>query len=293
MVRRASVGYRDQSADRIRRLESDLFMARCDIIHLAPEEFHELLGSYYSCSTRSETHSWEDVIAEKVIEKATPIADAVRPDIFGERAYCPLCRGGAQSFYADHRGFSLPEGLRRHLVGFGNTRHCPVMKAAKDLAWEAWNRSFAGKESTEADEARQALQVRRKTETLYVIGPTLDGLLVDESLSFWSKPRSQDGADFSLKWAEQRLFSLGFEIGIDGQRRSYTKTVKHEDGEFVIYADPRQLGDIHFRVFDATVKRGKKAGLALYSFNLRDAWKNNLPAKIAVAVATASKSSRR
>jgi hypothetical protein len=292
MVRRAATAFQDTTADRIRRLESDLFMARRDIIQLAPAEFRELLDSYYSCATREERYRWEDLIAEKVIERAAPIADAVRPDIFGERAYCPLCRGGAQSYYAD-RGFSLPEGLRRHLVGFGNTRHCSVMKAAKDLAWEAWNRSFAGKELTKANETRQALQVRRKTETLYVVGPTPDALLIDEDLLSWKKPRPPDGCDFSMKWAEQRLFSLGFEIGVDGQRRSYKKTVKHGHGEFVVYADPRQLGDLHFRVFDSAVRRGKKAGLALHTFTIRDAWKNNLSAKIAVGVEAASKSSRR
>jgi len=286
MPRRLPIQTRDLSDERIRRLEADLYEARRDIVHLAPEEFHSLLTSYYSCSTRAEGYAWKDLVAEQIVDKAIPTSGGLRPDIFGERALCPLCKSGGQSVYEHENGYRIPEGLRRHLVGYGRTRPCPVMKAASDLAWESWNRNFSPREAAQALEDRQALDLRRKTETLYVVGPTSDALLVDEDL-FWKGPRPQEG-DFSLTWAEQRLFALGFVIDIDGNRRTYTKTVRQAPRELVIYADPRKLGHIHCRIFDGAAKRGKKAGLVLHSFLIRDTWKNNLNAKVAEAIEAAS-----
>lgn len=50
------------------------------------------------------------------------------------RAYCPLCNGGGNDYYV--RGFSIPIGLERHLLGHNNSYQCGVMsillKMAKD-----------------------------------------------------------------------------------------------------------------------------------------------------------------
>ena len=46
---------------------------------------------------------------------------------------CPLCRSVPSSAYTS-RGFTLPEGLDRHLEGRGNTYACPVMEALLTLA---------------------------------------------------------------------------------------------------------------------------------------------------------------
>jgi hypothetical protein len=124
---------------RVRELENELYMAHETILRLAPDEFHDLLKSYYSCKTRSEAYQWANEVAEAVIEKATPIEEDRG---WGLRAYCPLCREGAQSFYSYERGYSLPEGLRRHLVGFGRIRECSVMEVARKRARDYWNREF-------------------------------------------------------------------------------------------------------------------------------------------------------
>ena len=291
MVRRATFLIRDDKDARIKQLESDLYMAREDILHLAPEEFHDILKSHYSCQTRSETYRWLDTIAELISDRATPIPDLPGVEIFGERGYCPLCRGGAQSFYAHESGFRLPEGLRRHLVGYGNTRQCSVIAAAKTLARESWTSRFSEQEAEQQADAQRTKAQRLATETLYVIGPTDDAVLADEVS--WRPARPKEPETYSITWAEQRLFSLGFQIGVDDRKRSYTKTVQDAGGEFVIYADPRQLGEITFRVFDAAVKKGRKKGLSLHQFRLRDGWKNNLAEKIAEGVSAATESKRR
>lgn len=81
---------RDVRDETIRRLESDLYMARLDIVRLAPEQFQSLLESFYSCASRTDAYQWQREVADKVADAAIPISEGMRPDLFGERAYC-LC----------------------------------------------------------------------------------------------------------------------------------------------------------------------------------------------------------
>jgi hypothetical protein len=46
------------------------------------------------------------------------------------RAYCPLCNGSSKQGYA--KGFTVPEGLRRHLLGVRTAKQCPVVHQAVD-----------------------------------------------------------------------------------------------------------------------------------------------------------------
>lgn len=266
---------------RLSRLESDLYMARLSIIRLAPDKFRDLLESYRTCSSRAETYHWMDLVAEKIADQAEPIPGGVHSDYFGERGYCPLCREGAQSFYSHDAGFKLPEGLRRHLVGFGRSNLCVVMEAAKEMARDAWEGQFSATEKVEAVEKEVARKKRLATETLYVTGPSGEAQLAEDSV--WKKARIDNDEPFGMKWAEQRLFSLAFQIAVVDRQKSYTKVFKHEDASFIVYADPRSQGSILFRVFDGEAK-GKKRGLQIHSFDIRDSWKNQLAEKLARGV---------
>lgn len=48
------------------------------------------------------------------------------------RTYCPLCNGGSDDFYV--RGFSIPIGLERHLLGRNNSHQCAVMSILLKMA---------------------------------------------------------------------------------------------------------------------------------------------------------------
>lgn len=62
---------------------------------------------------------------------------------------------------------------------------------------------------------------RRKHETVFRLGPSLPGLLLDESPYGKIQARSQD----ELAWAEKRVLSeLSFEKIEDGQHVSYVKS---------------------------------------------------------------------
>lgn len=282
MYERPSARSNAELAERVRRLESDLYMARLSIIRLAPEKFHDLLESYRSCNTRTETYRWMDLVAEKIADQAEPIPGTVASNYFGERGYCPLCREGAQSFYSHDGGFKLPEGLRRHLVGYGRSNLCAVMEAAKEMARDVWEEKLSATEKAETVQKGAIRKERLATEPLYVTGPDGEALLAEDSM--WRKARTHDDESFGMKWAEQRLFSLAFQIGNDGRQRSYTKVYIHEGASYIVYADPRSQGAIQFRVFDAEAK-GKKRGLQLHAFDIRDSWKHQLDVKIANGVA--------
>lgn len=281
MKRTAVVQISAELEEKIRTLERELYMARLNIVGLAPENFQALLNSYRDCKSRSETYQWLNLIAEKIGEQAGPILGAVRADIFGERAFCPLCRGGSDTLNSFEAGYKLPEGLRRHLVGYGRSHFCPVTEAAMNMARENWNSSFSEVEEAHAAQSDALRRARSLTEALYVIGPTGEALLAEGNI--FEKPRGDDDEQFGMKWAEQRLFSLGFQIGVAGREKSYTKSSVVKGKPLTVYADPRFQKSIQFRVFDGDAK-GKKRGLALHTFHIPDAWKNNLGPKIEAAI---------
>jgi hypothetical protein len=120
---------------------------------MTPDPFPALLEGYYGCENRTGIR-WANELTEKVIDLAKPI------DCTGggweTRAYCPLCGHGSSSPFSD--GYSLPEGLRRHLDGLGNTSKCEVMKVAGALARAHFNDKFAAGEAAE-EKAKQDLGV--------------------------------------------------------------------------------------------------------------------------------------
>src|SRR5690606_21922357 len=115
----------------IAQLRSDLWMARYTLLNRAPASFHRLLSSYLDCESREATYGWLDAIAAEVIE-AAELLPASHPEWGSVRAMCPICGEGANSYY--EQGFAFPEGLRRHLVGYGRTQQCVFTDAAMKLA---------------------------------------------------------------------------------------------------------------------------------------------------------------
>lgn len=123
----------------LRGLSDDLHMARHALIELMKPEAREILQSYYQIKTPEDWHRWPDEAAEKIIELCTDVTQrSYQGYLYEERAKCPLCGNGPESFYDGHVGFKLPEGLRRHLTGYGRSRECPVFGAARALGRESY-----------------------------------------------------------------------------------------------------------------------------------------------------------
>jgi hypothetical protein len=240
-----------------------------------PEDIQRILMSYLSCESSHEARFWDSSVADVIID-AAKILPPEQGFYFSERAYCPLCGQGSSSPYES--GFSVPEGLRRHLVGWGNTYQCKVMKTALGLARDYWDERFREADQAEEVAKRKRLEERKRTETLYRTAPDGDPQLIDEWIWFGTKARDHG----QLAWAEARLNELGFATLSEGNVTSYLS----ERGDFVIYADPRGNGRIIFNVYKKPNKslsqKGRKPRVRIAprnTFYLQDNWRNDIFSK--------------
>jgi hypothetical protein len=255
----------------ITRLRDELFQARWVILELMPEGAQKILHSFLDCESRQERANWKDIAADGIIALAKPI-QSQGPFQLVDRAYCPLCGGGSSSPYES--GFTLDEGLRRHLLGWGNAHRCQIMEAAVLLARDYWHDKFHAADEAEDEQKRAQIAQRKKTETLYRIAPDREPELFDER-AYGGVPRDED----SLAWAEGRLIDLSFQTALEGNVKSYTD----EREAFTVYADPRMKGEIKFTVYRKSPTKGKTAPRVrtkyLHSFSLKDNWKNDIRGK--------------
>lgn len=120
--------------DYIDRLENDLFFARTSILRLVKEPFRTMLNEFYCVKSQDDANDWERNIAQRIIDKTEPLENRQN------RAYCPLCGAGSTSPYA--QGFSLEDGLHRHLIGTHNVTQCIVMTAVIKLSYDCWEDTF-------------------------------------------------------------------------------------------------------------------------------------------------------
>jgi hypothetical protein len=258
----------------VEHLRSELYGARRSILRLMPPDLEPIITSYYSCQTRDERYRWEIDVVEQVIESAQIIQPG-RISYFGERAACPLCKGESSSAYT--AGFSVPEGLRRHLLGWGNVRQCLVMEAAVALARESWHERFETADRAEEKEVALRREERRRSEALYLLGPDETPRLVDEGAYFNCQPRS----DAEIAWAERRLTDIGFSLQAESNKKAFI----YQRGEVVVYADPRFKNRIDFKAFklstlSSTGRAPRTKTRLLGSFYLQDGWKNDLRGKL-------------
>lgn len=127
--------------DLVRLLAAELEEARWNMLDLMPDGMRQLLKSFRDCESPAAARGWLERIAGDLIASAEPLKRTTESSA-PARARCPLCRGGTQSRSPQDEGYSLPEGLRRHLIGFSNVRQCVVTTAALQLAEAHWRREF-------------------------------------------------------------------------------------------------------------------------------------------------------
>jgi len=249
---------------RIQSLEKELDEARFDIISLAPYEFRLTLRSFMSLESWEDYDNWLSDSVETFIEQAKQIGTA-GTFAFGVRGNCPLCGSGAKPPNDD--GFSLPEGLRRHLTGRQPASQCAVTLAASKLA-QKWNREiFAEAAKTSKIAEQLELKERRKIEMLFLLAPNKEPKLIDEGMISAARSSAE------LAYAEERLAMLDFEKKVEGNITSYI----HTNNDFDVYADPRWPGRIDFHVYTKSTAGRRFANLT--SFFLRDDWKTDISGK--------------
>jgi hypothetical protein len=108
-------------------LHVELAISRDSIVDLM--DVQGLLDGYQGLEDHKDLLAWRRQALERVLNAADPRPAAAMGDFgHGDRALCPLCRGSANS--PGVRGFSFPEGLRRHLLGESTPHQCEVFAAA-------------------------------------------------------------------------------------------------------------------------------------------------------------------
>ena len=265
----------ESTEDIIKRLESELYSARSIILNLLPMELHELLSSYYSCQSITESKQWERMVIEKLLdyvaEKFTDNEDIIpyNPRMRRERAKCPLCGSGPQGGYEE--SFAFPEGLRRHFEGYGNTMSCSVLEHIHSMAREYFRHTFAEQVRIEKEQASAILKARRENENLYVVEPDSEPKLIDEISSCFLYGTCRD--EEQLKWAEVRLKDLGVEKIVDGRVISYV----YSDDEICVYANPLKQKNIGFQAYKVPLK--KRSNTVCHHYQLQDRLKNGLKEK--------------
>lgn len=135
MARRAESSPTGDLQKKVRRLEDDLWLARMAIVDLMPQTAHQLLTTYHGLNTQRELQHWAQRTAEQIVELCNMPKPAAVIDGYvagSRRAVCPLCGGGTSGPY--EKGFAIPEGLLRHLLGTYNAHRCSVFGAAYELA---------------------------------------------------------------------------------------------------------------------------------------------------------------
>ncbi len=263
------------SEQTIKRLQDELLTARYVILSLMPESLRNLLTSYYNCKSREDTYQWDNMVAEKLLEYVEIIP--YHPENGRERAYCPLCGEGSDDPY--EKGYALPEGLRRHVAGEGNTKKCPVVEQIRHLAMAYWDSKFAEKERLEREESGKVLESRRANETLYIVSPHAKAKLIDEI--GWSGDSHRDSAQ--LEWAESRLHELGVRKIVADRVVSYL----YEDGELCIFANPIRQKSIEFYAYKMST-RGR-AGHSHHRYVLPDRYVKGLRDKFEKYILDAKK----
>lgn len=252
----------------IQNLKDEIWQTRYSLLSLVPEPYHKILTNYYF-QTREERYQWINETIQEILDLTQPI-DKYK-DSYSPRAYCPLCKQKNSSWYGEE-GFTFPEGLRRHLVGFGRTHQCVVTETAHKLALDYWHEKFAEIEEQDRIEKNKKLKKRKQVEELYKISPYDEALLLDESL--WQEPRNSQ----QLEWAIERLNGLGFTKYQENNMISWT----NEYENWIVYADIRKKGRIEFIVWKKPIL--KKNPINSYKqrisqFYLLDTWKNDLKLK--------------
>lgn len=127
----------DSAKRRLRKRDDQIFRLRRVILDLVPPAVGQVLLGYSACVTRQDANEWVVIAAERTVELADRRSAAEMGGSLGsgDRAFCPLCLRGT-STAGRARGFSWPDGLRRHLAGEGNANQCWVLETFYDWATE-------------------------------------------------------------------------------------------------------------------------------------------------------------
>lgn len=252
------------------------------IFQSSPVWFISALTAMKASRTAKELRERRQKMAEATLEQAR-LTQQAAPGLDAPSwvSLCPLCqRGPASRIPGYPEGFSLPEGLGRHLGGRSVSRQCSVMRAVTRELHDVSQR--LARQEREFDKAE--IERRALVEPSYQIGPD-EFVLWDESLRRGAARHAQD-----MEFAATRLSSLGFlkTQKVPGPVVTWLKAV----GNYRIYADPREAGRIECHLYaKKTASRSDRLSAWKYlkRFSIQDRWIRDVPGKLQAILALALK----
>lgn len=126
---------------RIQALANELEETRERLIKLAAPEFADVLNPPRSISNGAEAFAWFEAAMNQVLRSAEIVCQDQRSAFMDQRdrAFCPLCNGDRRGSKPwDARGYVLSTGLKRHLMGEGNSPMCKVASIVLEQAHHRW-----------------------------------------------------------------------------------------------------------------------------------------------------------
>lgn len=129
------MNYGSLNSNNIEIIRDELYLYMYNILtlpHIFPNE--EIKNEALKISHGSEDEKSLRSDVRKLIEEIISNIEVPPVDKFTleERTPCPLCGDIANVPYSN-AGFKYPEGLRRHLIGFGNTQQCIIIYTIYEL----------------------------------------------------------------------------------------------------------------------------------------------------------------
>lgn len=212
--------------------------------------------------SRDDFHNWQHAAFTEIVDTTVFVDDGAYDN--RERAPCPLCQAMTAEWGSGQLRGWTPEGLRRHLEGYGNTYRCRVFETAWKMHLDENHDKFV------ADESRryQDRERRKTTEPMILRWPNREPDFFKPEYS-WETDRVR--SDDDLIWAQEQLR----EAGVVTERTRNVVAYRLVRDDFMALADPRFKNVIDITVYKQSGKnRWKEAG----RFNVRGV--KNVPAKI-------------
>ena len=132
----------------VEELCDEIHYIRSTFLHILPFSLDDNdLGNYYNIKSSLELSSWEHKFIDKVVDEVDTSQwdKKMKSNEFkrnlNSRGECPLCHskpyGAWNDWEAAEYGYTIPEGLRRHLTGYGKMNQCVVVKSIFNYVFDS------------------------------------------------------------------------------------------------------------------------------------------------------------
>lgn len=135
--------YGSLNSNNLREVRDELYQYMSHVLHHSPYPTEEIKEeaeriAHLSKDVDSVIASIDELVEKIISSIELSSEDRLR---FEVRVPCPLCGRTPYIEYVNP-GFKYPEGLRRHLTGYGNVQQCTVVYTIQELGMNSSIKKF-------------------------------------------------------------------------------------------------------------------------------------------------------